>query len=189
MGRWEPDARGRLVRAALELYAERGFDGATAPEIAERAGLHERSFFRLFPDKREVLFAGSDATQQILTSALQTNSTGTALERVARAIEAMCAKFQSEPDLVRQRNAIIDANPELAERNLAKHAEFARAMSDVLVAQGMPPRAARLASDTGLAVFVVAFGSWIEACGKPDLPTVFRETFSELTAAVAESTL
>jgi AcrR family transcriptional regulator len=187
MGRWEPDPRGRLVRAALELYAERGFDGATAPEIAERAGLHERSFFRLFPDKREVLFAGADATRAILTSTIETNAIGTPLERAARAVEAMCAKFQSESDIVRQRNAIIDANPELAERNLAKHAEFAGAMTDALAAQGVPVPAARLASETGMAVFLVAFDSWIEAFGNPDLPTVYRDTFRELTAAVAGS--
>lgn len=189
MGRWEPDPRGRLVRAALELYAERGFDGATAPEIAERAGLHERSFFRLFPDKREVLFAGSDATQSVLTSTIEQKTTGTPLERVASAVEAICGKFQSEPDLVRQRNAIIVANPELAERNLAKHADFARAMTDALTAQGVPSVAARLASEIGMAVFLVAFESWIHSSGAPDLVTVYRDTFRQLTEAIGQSGL
>src|SRR4051794_29750710 len=63
MVRWEPNARGRLEKAALELYAERGFDATTVAEIAARAGLTERTFFRYFADKREVLFDGSGALE------------------------------------------------------------------------------------------------------------------------------
>ena len=62
MTRWEPNARGRLERAALELYGERGFEQTTVAEIAERAGLTERTFFRHFADKREVLFCGRGRT-------------------------------------------------------------------------------------------------------------------------------
>jgi hypothetical protein len=58
MTRWEPNARGRLEQAALALYGERGFENTTVAEIAARAGLTERTFFRHFADKREVLFAG-----------------------------------------------------------------------------------------------------------------------------------
>src|ERR1700753_3223479 len=64
MGRWEPDSRGRLQEAALDLYAERGFDQTTAAQIAARAGLTERTFFRHFADKREVLFGGSALLQE-----------------------------------------------------------------------------------------------------------------------------
>src|SRR5271154_5828231 len=70
MARWEPDARGRLVQAAMELYSERGFEQTTVAEIAERAGLTERTFFRHFADKREVLFAGADALQELVVSAV-----------------------------------------------------------------------------------------------------------------------
>src|SRR5664279_6015043 len=66
MGRWAPDARGRLERAAMELYGERGFESTTVAEIAERAGLTERTFFRHFADKREVLFSGGAALQEFL---------------------------------------------------------------------------------------------------------------------------
>jgi AcrR family transcriptional regulator len=68
MSRWEPDARGRLGQAAIELYVERGFDDTTVADIAERAGLTERTFFRHFADKREVLFAGQDEFQQLFVS-------------------------------------------------------------------------------------------------------------------------
>ena len=66
MGRWEPDARGRLEQAALALYLERGFENTTVAEIAERAGLTERTFFRYFADKREVLFSGSAIMKGLL---------------------------------------------------------------------------------------------------------------------------
>src|SRR6202035_2298884 len=70
MGRWEPNARGRLEQAALELYLERGFEQTTVAEIAKRAGLTERTFFRHFADKREVLFSGAGALEELLVSAV-----------------------------------------------------------------------------------------------------------------------
>src|SRR6266480_4879862 len=70
MGRWEPNARGRLERAALELYCELGYEQTTVAEIARRAGLTERTFFRHFADKREVLFAGSSSLLEALMNAV-----------------------------------------------------------------------------------------------------------------------
>src|ERR1700676_1213721 len=67
MVRWKPGARGRLEQAAMELYSERGFDQTTVAEIAERAGLTERTFFRYFADKREVLFWGKGALMELVT--------------------------------------------------------------------------------------------------------------------------
>src|SRR5215510_6054240 len=70
MSRWEPNSRGRLEQAALDLYTERGFDDTTVAEIAERAGLTERTFFRHFADKREVLFGGQDALLELFVTAI-----------------------------------------------------------------------------------------------------------------------
>src|SRR5215471_3367257 len=89
MGRWEPNARGRLEQAALELYVERGFAQTTVAEIAERAGLTERTFFRHFADKREVLFAGADNLQEFLVSAVAgAPDSVPPIEAVAAALEA-----------------------------------------------------------------------------------------------------
>src|ERR1700754_2329756 len=60
VSRWAPDARERLETAALELFAENGYDETTVAQIADRAGLNRATFFRHFADKREVLFGGED---------------------------------------------------------------------------------------------------------------------------------
>ena len=89
MSRWEPDARGRLERAALELYGERGFEQTTVAEIAARAGLTERTFFRHFADKREVLFAGAGILQDLLVSTLdRTPDSAAPIDAIAGGLEA-----------------------------------------------------------------------------------------------------
>src|SRR5580704_11732687 len=89
MSRWEPNSRGRLQEAALALYTERGFDQTTAAEIAARAGLTERTFFRHFADKREVLFGGSALLQERIVSGVAGAPAGcTPLEAVAHGLDA-----------------------------------------------------------------------------------------------------
>jgi AcrR family transcriptional regulator len=95
MGRWEPNARGRLERAALELYLKRGFERTSVAEIAERAGLTERTFFRHYADKREVLFAGSSALQDLLVDTVaRAPEPATPMGAVATALEAAAAVLQ-----------------------------------------------------------------------------------------------
>src|SRR6478736_1696918 len=116
MVRWEPDARGRLAQAAMELYSEKGFDATTVAEIAERAGLTERTFFRHFADKREVLFAGSDVLQDALVTAMQlAPAAAPPLDQVAAGLAA-AGEFFLDPDHSRQRQVIIAAHPDLRER-------------------------------------------------------------------------
>src|SRR5271165_3535584 len=104
MGRWEPDARGRLERAALTLYGERGFENTTVAEIAERAGLTERTFFRYFTDKREVLFAGAGALQDLLVNAVvDAPPSVTPINAMAVALEAAAAIFDGRRDYSVQR--------------------------------------------------------------------------------------
>ena len=92
MVRWEPDGRGRLEQAALELYAERGFEHTTVAEIAGRAGLTERTFFRHYADKREVLFAGSSELQDLLgTTVAEPPDTSPPIDAVASGVEAIGA--------------------------------------------------------------------------------------------------
>jgi len=186
MGRWEPNARGRLEQAAMELYIERGFEPTTVAEIARRAGLTERTFFRHFSDKREVLFAGAAALQDFLVTALAGAPDSTApLDAVVAALEATGDVFQERRDYARQRQAVIAANAELRERELIKLASLASAMADVLRQRGVADPAASLTAEAGIAVFRIAFERWTKESGQGDLPQYIRESLEELRAVTA----
>jgi AcrR family transcriptional regulator len=185
MGRWEPNARGRLARAALELYLERGFEQTTVAEIAKRAGLTERTFFRHFADKREVLFWGQNVLRELIVNTVASAPDSAApIDAVAAAIEAAGALLQ-EREGARQRQAVIDANPELQERELIKLASLASAMADVLRQRGVKDPAASLTAEAGIAVFKIAFGRWISETSERDLPQYIRESLDELKAVTA----
>jgi AcrR family transcriptional regulator len=186
MGRWEPNARGRLEQAALELYVERGYEQTTVAEIAERAGLTERTFFRHFADKREVLFAGAGALQELLVTAVAGAPDAVApLEAVAAALEAAGALLQERREYSRRRQSVIDANPALQERELIKLAALASALAGALRRRGVTGPAASLTAEAGIAVFKIAFERWISGTGEADLPQLIRESMDELKAVTA----
>ena len=181
MGRWEPDARGRLAQAALMLYAEQGFEQTTVAEIAKRAGLTERTFFRHFADKREVLFYGSETAQDRLAHAVaDAPALATPMQAETAALETISAMIQENPERVRLRDAVISANAELRERELSKLAVLTAGMAGALRDRGVPGPAAELAAETGFAVFKVAFARWVADPGQADLPAIFRQAMTEL---------
>ncbi|HVA08265.1 MAG TPA: TetR family transcriptional regulator [Acidimicrobiales bacterium] len=183
MGRWEPDSRGRLEQAALALYGEHGFENTTVAEIAARAGLTERTFFRYFADKREVLFGGAGALQQLLVDAVASAPDSAApIDAVASALEAAGDLLQQRRDFSRQRQSVIAANAELRERELIKLASLASALADALRGRGVKDPAASLTAEAGIAVFKVAFERWVEKSNKRDLPRLIRESLHELQA-------
>lgn len=184
MVRWDPDSRGRLAQAAMELYLEHGYDRTTVAEIAQRAGLTERTFFRHFADKREVLFDGSHALQSFLVDGVTAAPPGSPVDALARALEGAGARFQEVPERVRARQVVIDANPELQERELIKLATLAGALAEALRARDVPEPAASLAAEAGIAVFKVAFARWVHTEGA-DLPGAIRDSFDVLRAVTA----
>jgi AcrR family transcriptional regulator len=186
MGRWEPDARGRLEQAALQLFGERGFDSTTVAEIAARAGLTERTFFRHFADKRDVLFGGAGALQELLVSAVADAPASAApLEAVAAGLEGAAHLLQQRRDFARQRQAVIVANAELQERELIKMATLAAAMARALRERGVTEPGASLTAEAGTAVFRVAFERWVNDKGERDLAEYMRESLDELRAVTA----
>jgi AcrR family transcriptional regulator len=190
MGRWEPNARGRLEQAALELYAERGFEQTTAAEIARRAGLTERTFFRYFADKREVLFWGSGRLQELLVSSVAGAPDSTApIDAVAAALESAGAVLQERRESARRRQAVIAANAELRERELIKLATLASAIAGALRRRGVGEPAASLAAEAGIAVFRIAFERWIDETNRRDLSQLIRESFDELKAVTAGTSI
>jgi AcrR family transcriptional regulator len=186
MARWEPDSRGRLEQAALALYGERGFENTTVAEIAARAGLTERTFFRYFADKREVLFWGAGTLQELLVSAVVSAPDSAApIDAVAAALEAAGALLQERRESARQRHTVIAANTELRERELIKLASLASALADTLRRRGVRDPAATLTAETGIAVFRVAFERWANETNQQDLPQLIRESLDELKAVTA----
>lgn len=189
MGRWAPNARGRLAAAALTLYAEQGFEQTTVAEIATRAGLSERTFFRHFADKREVLFYGMEIARDLLARAIADAPASAApIDAVGSALEAVSAMIQENPERARQRDAIVSSNPELRERELIKLATFASAVAGALRDRGIPEPAASLTAEMGVAVFKVAFARWVSEPGQPDLTKIFRESMQELRGVLVVHT-
>jgi AcrR family transcriptional regulator len=183
MGRWEPDARGRLERAALELYLENGYDQTTVAEIAGRAGLTERTFFRHFTDKREVLFRG-DELAQAMADAIDSAPEGTApLDAVAAALDSTSGFFRDRRPHARTRQTVINANPALQERELIKLASLATTMADALRRRGVGDATAGLLAQTGVAVFKVAFERWLDDPADRPLPDLIGESLAELRSA------
>ncbi|SCE59117.1 transcriptional regulator, TetR family [Streptomyces sp. DvalAA-43] len=185
MGRWEPNARGRLEQAALDLFSERGFDATTVKEIAERAGLTERTFFRHFADKREVLF-GSSPLQESLVTALDAGpDTVAPIDAIAVALRVTADLLQERRELARRRQAIIDAHTELQERELIKLASLSSALADALRRRGVAEPAASLAAEAGIAVFKIAFVRWVNESNRQDLPELVQDALDELKAVTA----
>ncbi len=190
MSRWEPGARGRLEQAAMELYSERGFDATTVAQIAERAGLTERTFFRHFVDKRDVLFDGAGALQDLLVGSVERapESVPPLEAIVAALVGAATGFFDERRDFARRRQAIIAANAELAEREVVKLATLGAALAAALRRRDVPDPAASLAAEAGIAIFKIAFARWVGDAGERSLASTLRETADELatvTGAVA----
>lgn len=186
MGRWKPDARRRLEQAALALYSKRGFQQTTVAEIAERAGLTERTFFRYFADKREVLFSGGTTLQDRIVGALEDASDSlSAIDAVGVAVEAGATLLEDRRRYARQRQAVISANAELQERERVKLASIAAALADGLRRRGVGDPTASLAAEMGIAVFRIAFDRWIDDANQRGLSEIIRESLDELKAVAA----
>jgi AcrR family transcriptional regulator len=176
-----------LQQAALELYAERGYDETTVAEIAERAGLTERTFFRHFADKREVLFRGSEQLQQLVVDAVEgAPRAASPLEAISAGLAAAGTIFDAtlRPHSL-QRQKVIDANPELQERELVKLASLAAALGDALRRRGVQDPAAGLTAEAGIAVFRVAFERWVNGDSDRDFAAFVRDGIAELRAVAA----
>jgi AcrR family transcriptional regulator len=186
MARWEPNAEGRLRDAAMELFLQRGYEQTTVADIAERAGLTSRTFFRYFADKREVLFARSDELQQTLVDAVQgAPADASPMAAVAAALDTAAAMIGTNREHSRSRQTVIDSSAELRERELIKLASLAAALAAGLRRRGVPDPQAGLAAETGLAVLRVAFPQWIQEPAERPLADVMRESLADLTALVA----
>ena len=181
MARWEPDAAGRLREAALDLYVAQGYEQTTVAEIAERAGVTARTYFRHYADKREVLFAGAEQLEQRMVAALLGAPPDAApLTAVAAALDAAAEMFGGNHAFSRRRQSVITANSELRERELIKMARLADALNAGLVSRGVTVAEARLAAEAGIAVFRIGFERWAAGPRTGDLAAELRESMGQL---------
>ena len=183
MPRWQPNARGRLRQAALELYGEHGFDQTTVAQIAQRAGLTERTFYRHFSDKREVVFAGE--VHRVLVSTLaDAPASMTAIEAVTEALLAAGAVLDERREMTRRRQAVIASNPPLQQHEQVKYATIVADLAEALRDRGVEPSSARLAAEAGVVVFRTAFERWVDEDEHRDFGALVRDTLGELAAVI-----
>ncbi|WP_440901796.1 TetR/AcrR family transcriptional regulator [Actinosynnema sp.] len=187
MGRWEPNARERLQRSALALFAERGYDSTTAAGIAEGAGLGKSTFFRHFADKREVLFDGQEQLNEALVAAIAAAPAEAGpYEVIGLALDAMGAFFGPERlEWARQRQAVVQAHSELRERELLKIASLTEAFATSLRARGLGATAAGVAAELGGLAFRAAFAGWIAPDNALGFPEVARRELAAVREAAA----
>jgi AcrR family transcriptional regulator len=185
MARWTPDTRGRLRRSALELFADRGFQDVTAGEIAERAGLTERTFYRHFPTKEEVLFTEGDTILAGLVDAIETSAPDASPRQLIVAVaERLGEIFQPDRVAHRQRSAVIGSEPALRERDLLKQEQWASALVASMVKRGVDAGQAALLASTMAAVFRVVYARWVTDRSRAPLATQLTNALDATAAGL-----
>jgi AcrR family transcriptional regulator len=190
MPRWEPDGVGRLQAAALALFAEQGFERTTVAEITERAGLTKRTFFNHFADKREVLFGpGSEAQREIVTREIAAcHDALPPVEAVVRGLQvAADTMFEERRDAVTRRSEIIEANPELQERELRKRAALTDAIAGALRTRGVDADTALLSARAGVLVQQTAMQRWTQSAENRPLREFLSDALLSLRTIVAKT--
>jgi AcrR family transcriptional regulator len=166
VARWDPGTADRLRKAALELFAEHGYDAVTVTQIAERAGITRRSYFRYFPDKREVLFAGSEQLPPAVAEAvLAAKEAESPLRTALGALVEVGTQVTRLIDPSPERRAVIASSAELRERERSKGAAITAAIRDSLERRGTPSELAKPAAQAAAIILGDAFDRWIDSDG------------------------
>ena len=189
MARWQPNASERLALAALELFAERGYENTTVIDIAQRAGLTKSTFFRHFRDKREVLFGG-DAMARLLAGAIIAAPAAAApLEAVAQALDAAGREIftPARRDFTARRRAVVAAHPDLQEREALKGLGLTAAMTGALRRRGVPGLTSCVAAELGTLALKIAYERWTGTAGGSDFGEVARAALSEVQSVAGQA--
>jgi len=188
MPRWEPNARERLVAAALHLFSERGYDDTTVAEIADRAGLAKSTFFRYFPDKRDVLSAGQETLSRLFVEGIsQAPADASPMMLVTAALDRAAGAMRPfTRELAQHLQAAIAASTEAQERSALKQVGLAAAMAGALRARGVSYSAASLAAELGMLAFRDAYTEWTEADNEQEFGELARVALERLRATVTE---
>ena len=186
MPRWEPDGVQRLQAAAYDLFDEQGFERTTVADIAKRAGLTQRTFFNHFADKREVLFdLSSEFQSEVVREISACADTVPPLEAVVRALQATTATvFEQRRATVTRRHRIVEANPELQERELSKRAALTDAIAAALRERGVDASTSFLVASAGMLVQQTAVQQWMQPAESRPLRELLRDALHSLRTNV-----
>lgn len=187
MGRWEPDARGRLLHAALDLFTDHGYEATTAAQIAERAGLTKTTLFRQFADKREILFQGQPVLVSIAAAGVLSAADGaSAMEMLRCGLRALCREHVPEQQEIGRRiNLLIADSPELQERAAFKRSTIAAALDAGLVAREVDARLAGALADLGVRAYYQGFADWADLRRGERLEDLVLDELAALQQALA----
>lgn len=186
MARWNPGTAERLTQAALELYAEHGYDNVTVAQIAERAGITRRSYFRYFPDKREVLFAGSERLPVAIGEAVvAARPAASPLSATLEAVAEVGTDLVEHLDHTAERRAVIATSPELQERERTKRAAVTSAIHDALLQRGVDVHSADIVAQIATIAIQGAFDRWSDGHGQESFATCLQTVVASLRDTLA----
>lgn len=188
MSRWEPNTVERLQHAAMTLFHERGYSHVTVADIAEHAGLTKRTFFKHFPDKREVLFAGAAALEeQVHRSILESDSEQPAIDVAISALASAGETLSRYGEVAHLRRDVIASSPELEERSLIKMASLTRTIAAGLAARDPHVANAALVADSAVTVFGAAYAQWPDSPAS-HFPDLMHKVLAELRTSIGATT-
>ena len=185
MPRWEHGSEERLKQAALELFEEQGFENTSAVQIAKRARVTTRTFFRYFPDKQAILFVDAERLSMALVQRiLDAADVAAPLRTVVQALAGFDWLSVGSRESQRQRDTMIASNSDLLERELIKQQQMATEFSNALRQRGVDPATAELAARVGIEVFRTAYRHWLTADDDVDLAAMTEAVMSALATIV-----
>jgi AcrR family transcriptional regulator len=186
--RWEHGSEERLKQAAMALFEEQGFQNTSAVQIAERARVTTRTFFRYFPDKQAILFVDAERLSAALVQKiLDATDVAEPLRAVVQALGGFDWLGLGSRESQSRRDAMIASNSDLLERELIKQQQMADEFSGALQQRGVDPDSAELAARVGIEVFRMAYRQWLAAENDPELATMIEVAMSVLATIVLAS--
>jgi AcrR family transcriptional regulator len=187
VARWQPDAHKRLALAALDLFAERGYENTTVIEIAERAGLTKSTFFRHFPDKREILSGGNTLPRLLIEGIAAAPAEAGPLEAIGHALDAAGQKVfvPASRHFGVRRRTVIAASAELQEREALKGLTLVASIAEALQQRGVADITAQMAGQTGALALKLAYDRWLDPGNEAEFSQIAQQTLAELQTATA----
>jgi AcrR family transcriptional regulator len=184
--------RDRLVEVAFALFAERGFDHVSAAEIAARADVSERTFFRYFPTKEDVIFPDTEELRGRVDELVANLPTDlSVIEGLRRALQTISHEFEDSKDLQIARARLVESTPSLQTLVLQHEQEWVVSFADAVAARlGLDPDE-DLRPELTAAVVVAAFRAvmnrWMKSGGKADIDQMLDEALVFLGSGLGSS--